>query len=369
MSRRDGEGVEQSAAFLRTRNRLLASLLVLGGLGALLVAATSAEPQTRGPVPIGIALGACALGAVLFTQTHRFPTAAVLPLALLGQLSSTALAWSAGSFEVSTGTLGYSYLWTCAFVAYFLPWRQAVLNLVVTLSLYALWLTMSTPAAVGRPRWIAVAGVLIVVTLVIGKLRDDVQRLVGALAREARHDPLTGLLNRRGFSEAGQAELTRAVRSGEPLSVLVVDVDHFKKLNDGFGHAAGDDALAALGGLLLGLARAHDVVARTGGEEFAVLLPATDLVAALHVAHRLRHAVTDLPTARQLTVSIGVDVRTPGDAGGTLDELLLGADRALYRAKEKGRDRVEVHGGPPPEPADLPAAPLHPMPVDGFRLP
>jgi diguanylate cyclase (GGDEF)-like protein len=110
-------------------------------------------------------------------------------------------------------------------------------------------------------------------------------------------------------------------------------------------------------------------VARTGGEEFAVLLPATDLAAALHVAHRLRHAVTDLPTARRLTVSIGVDVRDPGDAGGTLDELLLGADRALYRAKEEGRNRVEVHGAASPRPADLPSAPPRPVPAEGSGLP
>jgi diguanylate cyclase (GGDEF)-like protein len=361
----DGAAVEQSADFLRTRNRLLASLLVLGGLGALAVAATSQDPDARGPVPIGIAVAACTLGAVLFTRRHRFPTAAVLPLVLLLQLSSTVLAWSAGSFEVATGTLGYSYLWTCAFVAYFLPWRHAVLNLVVTLSLYAGWLSMSTPAAVARPRWIAVAGVLIALTLVIGRLRDEVQRLIGALGREARHDSLTGLLNRRGFLAAGQVELARAVRSAQPLSVLAVDVDHFKTLNDGFGHAAGDAALAALGELLLGLARGHDVVARIGGEEFAVLLPGTDLKAALHVAHRLRHAVQDLPTARRLTVSIGVDVRPAGADGSSLDELLLGADRALYRAKEKGRNRVEVHGAAPIDLTD----PKPPVPVDAFRLP
>ena len=355
-------GPEPSAAFLRTRNRLLAALLLLGGLSALAVAATSNDPAARGPLAVGIALGACALGLLAATQTHRFPTVAVLPLALLSQVASTVLAWTAGSFEVATGTLGYSYVWTCAFVAYFLPWRQAVLNLVVTLSLYAGWLVSSTPAEVARPRWIAVAGVLVALTLVIGKLRDEVQRLVGALGREARNDPLTGLLNRRGFLEAAQVELARAGRSQQPLSVLAVDVDHFKLLNDGFGHAAGDDALALLGELLLGLARAHDVVARTGGEEFAVLLPSTDLPAALHVADRLRQAVQDLPTARRLTVSIGVDVQDPQDGGADrgLDDLLVGADRALYRAKEKGRDRVEVHGSPF-GPADPPGT----VPVDG----
>ena len=357
-----GKGVEYSAAFVRTRNRLLAALLLLGGLAALGMAVTSSDPATRGPVPIGIALGACILGVLCFTQRNRFPTAAVLPLALLGQLAATALAWSARSFEVSTGTLGYSYVWTCAFVAYFLPWRQAVLNLVVTLSLYAGWLAMSTPAAVARPRWLAVAGVLIALTLVIGTLRDEVHRLVEALGREARNDPLTGLLNRRGFLEAAQVELARAVRTSQPLAVLAVDVDHFKLLNDGFGHAAGDAALEALGELLLGLARGHDVVARTGGEEFAVLLPGTDLTAALHVAHRLRRAVQDLPTARELSVSIGVDVRAPQDGGG-LDDLLLGADRALYQAKDKGRNRVEVHGRRP-RPVDPP-----PTSVDAAGLP
>jgi diguanylate cyclase (GGDEF)-like protein len=273
----------------------------------------------------------------------RFPSSAVLPLALLGQLSSTALAWSAGSFEVSTGTLGYSYIWTCAFVAYFLPWRQAVLNLVVTLSLYAAWLAASTPGDVARPRWVAVAGVLVALTLVIGRLRDEVQRLVGALGREARNDPLTGLLNRRGFLAAAEVELARAVRTGAPLSVLAVDVDHFKRLNDGFGHPAGDAALEALGRLLLGLARGHDLVARTGGEEFALLLPGTDLPAAVHVAERLRQAVHQLRAARPLTVSIGVDVLDPQQGERELDDLLLGADRALYRAKDDGRDRVQVH--------------------------
>jgi diguanylate cyclase (GGDEF)-like protein len=290
----------------------------------------------------------------------------VLPLALLGQLSSTALAWSAGSFEVSTGTLGYSYVWTSAFVAYFLPWRQATFNLVLTLTLYAGWLSVSTPAGVARPRWIAVAGVLIALTLVIGKLRDEVQRLVGALGREARNDQLTGLLNRRGFLDAAHVELARAVRTAEPLAMLAVDVDHFKKLNDGFGHAAGDDALAALGSLLLRLARAHDIVARTGGEEFALLLPGTDLSAALHVAQRLRDAVTELPSARPLTVSIGVDVRNPDDAGSSLDELLLGADRALYRAKRNGRNRVEVHGRSSVEPAE---PPFDEQSSEGFHLP
>ena len=365
MPANDGVGLVRSAAFLRTRNRLLSALLVLGGVGALAVVVTSSDPATRGPVPIGIALGALGLGLLCWTQAHRFPDAAVLPLALLGQLSSTALAWSAEPFEVATGTLGYSYIWTCAFVAYFLPWRQAALNLTVTLLLYAGWLASSTPVAVARPRWIAVAGVLVALTLVIGKLRDEVERLVQALEREARHYPLTGLLNRRGFREAGHAELARADRSGHPLAVLAVDAYHFKRINDGFGHAAGDAALEALGGLLLRLARSHDVVARTGGEEFSVLLPETDLPAALQVAHRLRHAVQDLPTARQLTVSIGVDVREP-ERGGTLDELLGGADRALYRAKDKGRNRVEVHGAPPPDPAALEQSPVR---SEGFRLP
>jgi len=349
------DGLEHSAAFLRSRNRLLAALLMLGGTAALLVAVLNPDPATRGPVPLAIAAGAFLLGIVCLSQSHRFPTVAVLPLALLGQLASTALAWSAGSFEVSTGTLGYSYVWTCAFVAYFLPWRQAVFNLVATLSLYAAWLATSTPSAVARPRWIAVAGVLVVLTLVIGKLRDEVQRLVGELGREARNDPLTGLLNRRGFLEAAEVELARAVRTGAPLSVLAVDVDHFKLLNDGFGHPAGDAALEALGALLLGLARSHDLVARTGGEEFSLLLPGTDLSAAVHVAERLRHAVQDLSAARPLSVSIGVDVLEPQQGDRELDDLLLGADRALYRAKEHGRNRVEV--GPP--------HPQHPQPEPG----
>ncbi len=150
----------------------------------------------------------------------------------------------------------------------------------------------------------------------------------------ARIDPLTGA-QRRWY---GDLRLREMVGSGRPLAVAVVDIDRFKAVNDRLGHAAGDVVLAGVGRALAGHLRTGDLVVRTGGEEFAVLLPETDLAGARLVAERLRAAVaalTTLPTP--VTVSVGLAVRGDGDSPETL---LARADAACYEAKRSGRDRV-----------------------------
>ncbi len=161
-----------------------------------------------------------------------------------------------------------------------------------------------------------------------------------ALLAEARSDALTGLANRRAFLEALAREMARATREKGSLSVLLLDVDHFKSINDAHGHAAGDRLLRALAAAALAAVRRMDMVARIGGEEFAILLPGATLALAMPAAERLRRALatargsaTD-PTA---TVSVGVAAMAEGD---TPDTLLDRADRALYRAKNGGRNRV-----------------------------
>jgi diguanylate cyclase (GGDEF)-like protein len=171
-----------------------------------------------------------------------------------------------------------------------------------------------------------------------------VTRLVDKLHRASRFDALTGLLNRRAIEEALHAEIGRARRLGEPFSVVMVDADHFKAINDGAGHAAGDRALQHLGTLLATLMRDIDRAGRWGGEEFLVLLPGTTGAEALPLAERLRERAEALPPrwqdrAMPLTLSIGVAQWRSG--GDDLQSLLARADAALYRAKAAGRNRVE----------------------------
>jgi diguanylate cyclase (GGDEF)-like protein len=169
--------------------------------------------------------------------------------------------------------------------------------------------------------------------------------LLAEVQRLADSDPLTGLANRRRFAEALHLESRRSTRKGTPFGVLLLDVDHFKQVNDRHGHPAGDAVLKALASRVQGQLRDTDLLARHGGEEFVVLLPETDLPQTLRVAERVRRAVagTPMPAGAQaipVTVSLGAAVH-PGGAGATAEALLAMADQALYRAKAGGRDRVE----------------------------
>ncbi|HEY1563633.1 MAG TPA: GGDEF domain-containing protein [Gaiellaceae bacterium] len=166
-------------------------------------------------------------------------------------------------------------------------------------------------------------------------------------ASEARIDALTGLANRRALEEILAAEISRAQRFAHQLSVVVIDLDRFKEINDSFGHGAGDVMLRAVSRLLTSLARQGDSVARWGGEEFVVVLPETDLAGAQRLAERLRrtieaHSVGEMRTS----ASCGVATMLPED---TVEALLGAADHALYQAKANGRNRTEIAGrGPRP---------------------
>jgi diguanylate cyclase (GGDEF)-like protein len=166
---------------------------------------------------------------------------------------------------------------------------------------------------------------------------------LGALADLARKDALTGLANRRAFEESLQREVARARRTGSALAVVALDVDHFKRVNDMHGHAAGDRVLAELAARAQRALRAEDLLARIGGEELAALLPGATLAAAAEVAERIRNAVCDasIPvgsTAVALTVSLGCASLDPEERDAA--QLLARADARLYDAKRAGRNRV-----------------------------
>nr|WP_238395963.1 sensor domain-containing diguanylate cyclase [Xanthomonas fragariae] len=170
------------------------------------------------------------------------------------------------------------------------------------------------------------------------------------LSTEAWVDALTGIANRRAFDHRLSRALQDAVRLQAPLSVLMIDVDHFKLYNDTYGHVNGDACLRLVARAIAGCSRrSQDVAARYGGEEFGMILPQTDAAGALRLADAVRSAVAELglthlssPTCAHVTVSVGAATFEPGDAPLTPDAFVHDADSALYRAKQNGRDRTSA---------------------------
>ena len=175
----------------------------------------------------------------------------------------------------------------------------------------------------------------------LGERTELLQAQTAKLEELATTDALTGAFNRRKFNGLILAEIARVRRYEHPLSLLILDIDHFKRINDTHGHEAGDEVLVVLAGLIRAGIRATDSLARWGGEEFVVLSPEVTVEEAMGLAERLRSAAgaSKYSFAGTVTVSLGVAQHR---AGETPDELFARADEALYRAKEDGRDRVEV---------------------------
>lgn len=166
------------------------------------------------------------------------------------------------------------------------------------------------------------------------------------LTEMAATDPLTGLYNRREYEMLFTHEIERARRADTPLSVCIVDLDHFKKVNDTYGHGAGDEVLRRTAGLLKDKLRSMDIVGRLGGEEFIILLPQTTIDQAAMIGNRILEALaaTDIDTGAaiiRITATIGISQMIPSDPN--FNAIIQRADEALYRGKETGRNRVEVN--------------------------
>jgi len=168
---------------------------------------------------------------------------------------------------------------------------------------------------------------------------EDAHRQVLQISRK---DQLTGLYNRSAINEILKAEIERSNRYKQPLSVIMIDIDHFKRINDNYGHDVGDKVLAKFGSILQYNLRAPDVVGRWGGEEFLIITPESTSAEAEILAQRIRNIIRVIPPPQfpeTITASFGVSQLKPS---GTLDQLLYIADIALYQAKQQGRDRVVI---------------------------
>jgi len=182
---------------------------------------------------------------------------------------------------------------------------------------------------------------------------DSIRDSLSKSEERAKTDTLTGLPNRRGLEEFFRSAQIAAMEQGEPLSVLLIDIDHFKKFNDNFGHGVGDQVLRLMAKVLREKLRERDLPARYGGEELIAVLPSTDVTTCAAVAERIRHAIAECSITRrstdevlpQMTISIGVAQFQPGES---MTDLIERCDRALYLAKKTGRNRVvtEAELGP-----------------------
>ncbi len=333
----------------------------VGGTMALLGASTSylgaftlsLSPMAAG-AQLALAVGLTILGIVVLVAR---PSQVLFQLsAIWGVVSISAMLGTSDEF----GTTPFFYLWPTVFVAYFCTPRALIVTLVTLV-------TTLVPALLVAPvPWAVRADLFIGTTVCVGLMAGLVSimktretKLHAQLAHAAHTDPLTGLLNRRGFDPRFADLIDTSVQLGRDISVVMFDLDHFKRFNDRHGHLVGDEALRRVAGILSAQCRDVDLVARLGGEEFAAVLPGAGPEDALLYAERVARAlgVEDVDASLRLSTSSGIGSFLAGDE--SVSALVLRADEALYAAKSAGRarsawwnDGALVVG----EPIDLPVA-------------
>ncbi|HYI35079.1 MAG TPA: GGDEF domain-containing protein [Thermoleophilaceae bacterium] len=314
-------------------------------LGAIIIAGVeSAIPG--GPqnslVPGIVALVAASVAIVAGPRLPRLALAVFAPIGV----ATIAYALAETSGGPTDGAV--LYMWPVLWMSYFYG-RAGAVFIVAFVALAQGIALLSMPAdQVSIDRWIDVVASVTVVAAVVRYLAGRNSRLVTNLEEQARIDPLTGLLNRRGLDERMDVEVRRALRADTSMAVAIFDIDHFKDVNDEHGHEVGDRVLSWVGGVLAQETRGVDAAARSGGDEFMVLMADTDARAGCLLAERVRNTLTSpearadrrrhgVPEALELTVSAGIAGAGARDAG----QLVEAADKALYVAKGDGRNRVE----------------------------
>jgi diguanylate cyclase (GGDEF)-like protein len=334
-----GDDVERPATRANMA-RTAALLTIAGALVCLIAVLVPGDGQLDDDILVATAAAAGVLGAFLLLVYDRVPLWGFHIVALLDTALFTAAAYGWGSMS-SYGPL--PYVWVTGFVFYFFSRSAALVHLSIIAAGYAFALAQESPAENPLDGWIATVATLVVTGFLLSAVHDRLVHLIAGLSDAAHHDPLTDLLNRRGFQEVFDVELERARRADQPLSLIVGDLDRFKRVNDTHGHAAGDDVLRRVADAIRGAKRGFDRAARVGGEEFAILAPDSDEHGAYMLAERIRAAVHEAfadGRDSQLTISFGIS--THPLHGQSADGLLRTADQALYAAKRLGRNRSVI---------------------------
>ncbi|QDO99142.1 GGDEF domain-containing protein [Ferrovibrio terrae] len=246
--------------------------------------------------------------------------------------------------EVTPGTRFSQFLTSMALGA------QAIYYLVLATTVFSLPPVEKPLAQVPFFGWLFLIPMLLSIVVVFGIVLLVNQTIATRLKESARRDALTEALTRRAMEEMAEHELARSRRHDLPLSLLLLDIDHFKLVNDQYGHAAGDAALRQFASAVRGCLRREDVFGRLGGEEFCALLPSTAVGGAAQLAERIRQSVANLAVeagGNRLSLKVSIGVASLGDHAGSWDELVNQADRAMYAAKRAGRNRVIVGNAEP----------------------
>jgi diguanylate cyclase (GGDEF)-like protein len=290
-------------------------------------------------------VGALVLTALILLVGRQLPRPA---LAALGPLGAAMIGFALATTYGQTDAAVF-YMWPALWMAHFYG-RAGTFFIVAWIGLVHGVAVAAMPDGGNVDRWIDVTGSVLVVAAVVRGLSARSELLVQRLKAEARVDPLTGLLNRRGLDERMGVEVARARRERGSLAAVALDLDHFKDVNDRHGHEVGDRVITWLGATIHEHVRGVDIAARLGCDEFAVVMVGAEEAEALSLAERIRAAVGGacdrdrfgIPAGLPITVSAGVAAQpAPADDGA----LLAAADAALYGAKRAGRDRAVLGCG------------------------
>ena len=321
---------------------LLSGVLVSATLALQCLAVGRFQRSLRappGPLLTWGPVGLVALGELALLRHHQL-RALVYTLVLMGQAAF--LAWQAwgprldharerGRLLLAAGSVVLLAILAGRAVAFAVAgdWNGA----------------LAVPANVQALTYLLTSTVVLLNT--VGFILMQNEQAVEQQHQQATHDPLTGAANRRALHDELGRQLSRASRGGQPVAILMLDIDHFKKVNDTWGHQAGDVVLKELASRIQSRLRHHDLLARFGGEEFVVVLPDTPLSGALVVAEELRAAVEATPFVAEggaipVTVSVGVHASVPPGWEALGDLMIAASDQALYRAKQNGRNRIET---------------------------
>jgi diguanylate cyclase (GGDEF)-like protein/putative nucleotidyltransferase with HDIG domain len=283
----------------------------------------------------------CAVIAVFLYAGAGWVRPRFLPaITALGTVLVTAHVWSAEHEPALSGEM--LYIWLGLYAAYFFSTRQAGAQLAFMASAYLGVLIATSPLHSVAAGWLTLVGILFPAAGVLRAVRDGVTQLVNRLSEAALTDTLTGLRNRLALDRQLQTEVEHTQTSGKPLSVVIGDLDYFKSVNDRLGHRAGDAALVRTGRVLARHRRGGDCIARTGGEEFTILLPGTTEHEAYLLAENMRTAVEHEFRNDPAVLTFSFGVATFPMHGGSADSVLEAADQALYAAKALGRNRCVI---------------------------
>jgi diguanylate cyclase (GGDEF)-like protein len=323
----------QRRSTARVAASLYAAAAVVTGLGVVLPHVPQVD--VGGLVVVGLVAGLTALA--LFVAGERVSPRAYPLLAFLGTLLVSLSFYCNGERHGGPAGGDESYYVMIAFwSAYHLSRRALAAQIVAILVAYGVTLHLVGSDGNAVSRWLTLAGLIVGTAIAVRILSERVEGLLAELGRAAFTDPLTGLLNRRGFEAAFARELRAHARTGRPFALLVADIDHFKQLNDRFGHKTGDTALVDVATLLRASLAADATATRIGGDEFAILVPnVADELAAKAAAQRIAEAVAVRARAAGWPLGISVGVACTAAHGTDLDELMRHADAALYRAKAR----------------------------------